>query len=88
MSGTLIFAFSIAMFINIVTIYYKFKRGNISNAAIDFAILVALTYVFGRSTDGMAIASVVSAMFSIYLFFDPIEIKNHKRTNWRHNKNI
>jgi hypothetical protein len=86
MSGTLIFIFSIAMFINIVTIYYKIRHGNVLNALVDFGVLVALSSVFGRSTDGMAIATIVSALFSAYLLIDPIQFnfskKSKSNTDW------
>ena len=83
MDSISILIFSIAMFGNIVVIYWKIKRGNAPNALLDFVILAILTYIFGGSTAGLAIATITSALFSIYLFFDPISIDTSDRTSGR-----
>jgi len=91
MDGILIIVFAVATFANITIVYFKLRHNQIQNAIVDLSVLIALTYVFGGSTAGLAIATLTSAMFSIYLFFDPPEInlpsrKNKK--NWRHSRNL
>ncbi len=91
MDGILIMTFAFATFLNLVTILYKLKHNSIPNAIVDLAVLILLTYVFGGSTAGLAIATITSALFSVYLFFDPVEVNLPSRTrkkNWRHAKHL
>jgi len=81
MGSASILVFAAAMFINIVVVYKKLKQGNTANAVIDLIVLVALSYTFGGTTSGMAIATIASALFSIYLFIDPVDKDFLKKFN-------
>jgi len=93
MDGIMILVFGVATFANIVVIYIKLKHNQVQNAIVDFAVLAILAYVFGSTVSGLAIATITSALFSIYLFFDPPQINLPTRTrgkkrNWRHSTNL
>lgn len=62
----------LAMAFNFGTIYWKLKHGNIANAVLDGMILGLVMYLTAGSVAGLSIGTVASAVFSIYLFFDPV----------------
>ena len=65
----------IAMMFNFTTIYWKFKHNNIANAILDGVILGLIMYLTAGSVAGLSIGTVASALFSIYLVFDPVNGK-------------
>ena len=60
-----------AAFFNLAVIKLKFESERTADAWADLAILILLGWVMGGSEAGLAMASVASAMFSIFLYFSP-----------------
>ncbi len=84
MNGTLVLIFSIATVLNIIVIYWKLRHDAVASGILDMAILALLAYTFSNSVTGLAIATVSSALFSIYLFFDPPSFPSIKRDRKKH----
>ena len=68
-----ILVLGIALWFNFITIYYKLKHGNIVNGIFDGVVLVLIMMLTAGSLAGMSIGTIASALFSIYLVFDPIK---------------
>ncbi len=66
-----IFVLGLATFFNMFAIKWKLENERYADAGLDGAILVGLGYVFGGSITGLAIATVSSAIFSVYLLVSP-----------------
>ena len=71
MDVTTILFMGIVLAANLAVIKYKYEVLRTADATLDLAMLIALAYVFGGSLNGLIIANVASAAFSIYLFFSP-----------------
>ncbi len=65
----MIIILGIVLAFNILIIFYKFTHDRIADAILDSAILITLASVFGGSTDSLTVASIASAIVSVYLFF-------------------
>jgi hypothetical protein len=65
---------SIATAFSFAVLEWKFSNGRELDALLDLACMVALSYIFGGSYTGMAIAMTASALISIYLIFNPFHI--------------
>ena len=85
----LILSMGAVLFMNIVVIYYKMKIGMIEDAFLDGAVLIGMGYVFGGSIMGLLIANVASMLFSIYLWFNPVDFENfgQPKKNKKNNNN-
>jgi len=59
----------IALSFNVLIVYYKITHDRVGHAILDGSILIALTTVFGGSTQSLAVATIASAIVSIYLLF-------------------
>ncbi len=64
----------IAVFFNIVVILWKIDRARYSNAALDTALLVAVTIVFSGSYGALVVGTIASALVSVYLFISPPKV--------------
>ena len=62
---------AIATVSNFIFILHKLKNQRYADAATDITVLTILSYLFGGTMAGMAIAIVASAIMSIYLWFFP-----------------
>lgn len=60
-----------AVSFNILTIKYKFENKRYADAILDFIILVTLSMLFKGSLGGLQVATVASAIVSIYLWYNP-----------------
>lgn len=66
----------IATIINLFTIQWKLSRGRYKDVIIELAIIVVLSSLFEGTLTGMAIATSVSAVWSIYtIMFNPYSKK-------------
>jgi len=72
MDAIAVIALGLAMAFNFGTIYWKLKHGNIANALLDGVILGLVMYLTAGSVAGLSIGTIASAVFSVYLFFDPV----------------
>ena len=61
----------IAAAFNILIIKWKLENSRIGDASLDAAILILLSLVFGGTLGGMVIATVSSAIVSMYLLVFP-----------------
>ena len=73
MDGVSALVLGIALWFNFVIIYYKVKHGNILNGIFDAVILILIMWLTAGSLAGLSIGTIASALFSIYLVFDPIK---------------
>jgi len=73
MDGLSILVLGMALWFNFITIYYKLKHGNIINGVFDGIILFLIMWLTSGSLAGLSIGTIASALFSIYLVFDPIK---------------
>lgn len=71
MSISIITVLTIATLINLFTIKWKLKRARYSDIAIEIGIIIALTFLFQGTLTGMAIATSVSAFWSIWTIIFP-----------------
>ncbi len=71
MDVTAIFVLGVATFFNLFSIKWKLENERFGDAALDGVVLVLLGWVFGATITGLAIATVTSAIFSVYLLVSP-----------------
>lgn len=57
---------TLATIINLFTIQWKLSRGRYKDIVIEIGIIVILSSLFGGTLTGMAIATSVSAAWSLY----------------------
>lgn len=60
-----------AVSFNVLTIKHKFEKKRFADAILDFIILLALSILFKGSLGGLQVATVASAIVSIYLWYNP-----------------
>lgn len=61
----------IAAAFNVIVIKWKLENSRVGDATLDGGILILLAWVFGGTLGGMVIATVSSAIVSIYLLAFP-----------------
>ena len=81
-----ILIFGLAMAGNIAVIKFKLERYRYSDATVDAVVLVVLTYIFGGSIAGLAVATVASVFFSMYLLVSPPDILLNRMTEKKSKK--
>lgn len=64
----------IATALNVIVVLWKLRNDRILDGIIDGALLAAVMYVFMGSVSGLQMGTIGSAMVSIYLLLDPIEV--------------
>ena len=65
-----------AMGFNIIIIVIKFKAKQYSNGFLDIFAFAVLTGLLGGTLGGMVIATISSAIFSIYLLVSPVSFRS------------
>ena len=66
----------IATVINLFTIQWKLSSGRYKDILLEISIIIILSSLFGGTLTGMAIATSVSAVWSIYtIIFNPFKKK-------------
>lgn len=53
--------------LNLIVVYWELEKRRFTTAALDISALVTLSVMFGQSTGGMVIATISSAMLSLFL---------------------
>lgn len=66
---------SLAMASNFIIILQKFRRGRFFDASVDFVISGVCGLLLIGSYTGMCLAAFASMLVSIYLWFNPLELK-------------
>ena len=61
----------IAVAFNMLVIKYKFEKGRWADGGLDFFLLVVLSFLFMGSYAGLVVATIASAIISIYLYIFP-----------------
>ena len=56
---------------NVIIIKWKFEHNRFDDAWMDIGVLIALSWVFGGTMGGMIIATISSAVVSLYLLASP-----------------
>ena len=62
---------AVAVAANIIVIKVKIEKLRHSDALLDTLVLITLALLFKNSVTGLVIATISSAIFSIYLMFSP-----------------
>lgn len=75
----LIMFMAIALAFNLIIIKYKFEKGRNLDATLDTLSLLALAYVFSGSTQSLMVATIASAIISLYLLVFPPKFSQNNR---------
>ena len=67
----------IAVSFNMLIIYWKLEKKRIIDALLDGFVLFMLSIMFGQSTSGMIIATVASAIISLFLLIKNPQLPVH-----------
>lgn len=65
------FIIGFAVFFNFMVIKYKFEKKRYADATLDLILLATISFLFAGSFGGLVVATVASALISIYLIFFP-----------------
>ena len=68
------------MFFNAAIILKKFTTGRETDAMVDFGVFLGFSWLGAGTMAGVSIAMLASALFSVYLFFNPIGESNNNDT--------
>ena len=71
MESSLIWTMGVSVFINIAVLKWKIEHDRGADAALDAGVLVLLGWLFSNTISGLAIASIASMAFSMYLLVSP-----------------
>lgn len=66
----------IAMGFNVIIVVVKFKSKQYANGFLDIGVFTILTLILGSTLGGMVIATISSAIFSLYLLISPVRFNN------------
>ena len=66
-----ILMFGFATMMNLAILKWKLEQDRYTDAALDFSILVLLAWLFSGTMTGLAIATIASAIISLYLMISP-----------------
>ena len=66
----------IAVAFNMLVIKYKFEKERWADGALDLFLLVVLSFLFMGSYAGLVVATIASAIISIYLYIFPPKLPN------------
>ena len=64
----------VAASLNFLVIYWKIEHKRFIDAALDGGVLFLLTMMFNQSTGGMVIATIASAVISLFLLIKKPEL--------------
>ena len=68
---TALIVIGITVAFNLIIIKLKLERVRYSDAALDAGVLAGLSFLFMGTISGLMVATVASAIVSIYLWFYP-----------------
>ena len=74
-----ILGFGGAMFFNFLSVLWKVRNNQIINGILDGILFISVMALTAGSLAGMAIGTVASALLSIYLIFDPVNLDIFKK---------
>ena len=67
---------SLATFFNLIVLHIKYKRKRFADMFIDLSVFITLGFILGDTVTGFSVATVVSALVSVYLLFQPLGQSN------------
>ena len=62
----------LAVLINFLFIVNKYKAGRLVDAAVDIAVMISASAIYGTSIMGGASATIGSMFISVYLHYNPL----------------
>ena len=71
MEVAVFFIIGIATAFNCLVIKYKFEKQRWADGTLDATLLVVLSLLFMGSFGGLVVATIASAIISVYLYFVP-----------------
>ncbi len=60
---------------------WKFQQGMETNALVDGVVLGTIFWLFSGTMSALAIGTIASAMFSVYLIFVPFEEEDKSKNS-------
>ena len=70
---------AIAVAFNFLVIKYKFEKKRYADGILDVSLLTIISFLFAGSFGGLVVATVASAIISVFLFFFPPKLPSFKR---------
>jgi hypothetical protein len=72
------FIIGLAVAFNFLIIKVKFERKRYADGTLDLFLLAVISFLFAGSFGGLVVATVASALISIFLFFFPPKLPSFK----------
>ena len=83
MDGIGLLLIALATAFNLLIIKYKLEHKRYEDGLTDLAILATLTLVFGGSYGGLVVATITSAMISLYFLASPPKFFSVKSSSFQ-----
>ena len=72
-----LFILSIFVILNFIILRIKIDKRRFTDTFVDLAVMLFLTYLFNGTYKGMIVAMVSGFIFSVYLYFYPVSLKDY-----------
>ena len=64
----------VAVAFNFLVIKVKFEKRRVADATLDLFLLTVISFLFAGSFGGLVVATIASAIISIFLYFFPPDL--------------
>jgi hypothetical protein len=72
-----LFILSIFVILNFIILRIKIDKKRFTDSIVDISVMLFLAFIFNGTYKGMIVAMVSGFVFSIYLYFYPISLKDY-----------
>lgn len=72
-----LFILSIFVILNFIILRIKIDNKRYMDTVVDLSVMLFLTFLFNGTYKGMIVAMVSGFIFSVYLYYYPISLKNY-----------
>jgi len=72
-----LFVLSIFVILNFIILRIKIDKRRFADTIVDLSVMLFLTFLFNGTYKGMIVAMVSGFVFSVYLYFYPISLKDY-----------
>ena len=76
-----IFILSIFVILNFIILRIKIDKKRFADTIVDLSVMLFLTFLFSGTYKGMIVAMISGFVFSVYLYFYPISLKDYFKWN-------
>lgn len=70
---------AIAVAFNFLVIKYKFEKKRFADGILDVSLLTIISFLFAGSFGGLVVATIASAIISVFLFFFPPKLPSFSK---------